>query len=337
MRKLASIRTIENISPIDGADSIDVATIGGWSVVVKKNEFNVGDKVVYFEIDSWVPHKIAPFLTKNREPAVYNGVPGERLRSVKLRGQISQGLVIPIPDNIKEREEGFDLTDILGVQKWEPPISACLAGTVKGVFPFFIPKTDQERIQNLTQELPHWIGSSFEVTEKLDGTSATFFIDLDGSDSVCSRNLNLKETDNNVYWMVARNLRIHDIIKKCGVNVAIQGEIIGPKIQNNYYGIANYRFFVFDIFNIDKSQYLIPEERRAFCQEHGLDHVPVVDSHFTLSNSHDAQKILQMADGGSKLVNKSREGLVFKGNSVINGNIISFKAISNKWLLKNQD
>ena len=146
-RKLASIRKIRGIGPIEGADAIELATIDGWQVVVKKNEFKVGDLVVYFEIDSWVPTEIAPFLSKGKEPRVYEGVKGERLRTVTLRGALSQGLVIPITDELRteigfselhnegrEPQEGDDVTQILGIKKWEPDIPACLAGQVKGYF-----------------------------------------------------------------------------------------------------------------------------------------------------------------------------------------------------------
>lgn len=166
MRKLASIRKISDIQPIPDADAIEVATVDGWKVVIKRGEFNVGDLAVYLEIDSWVPHELAPFLSKGKEPREYNGVKGERLRTVKLRGQVSQGLLLPV-DNVEGKpfitgwfhedgvgsmvivQEGDDVTECLNVQKWEAPIPAQLQGQAKGTFPTsLIPKTDQERIQN---------------------------------------------------------------------------------------------------------------------------------------------------------------------------------------------
>jgi RNA ligase (TIGR02306 family) len=172
-RKLASIRRIADIQPIEGADAIVVATIDGWKVVVKKDEFKVGDLALYIEIDSWVPHKLAPFLSKGSEPRDYNGVKGERLRTIKLRGQVSQGLLLSknildhfgshfVNPEIENDEvwvqnydksvslvEGYDCTEYLGIQKWEAPIPAQLQGQAAGMFPTgLIPKTDQERIQN---------------------------------------------------------------------------------------------------------------------------------------------------------------------------------------------
>jgi RNA ligase (TIGR02306 family) len=165
-RKLASIRRIADIQPIEGADAIVVATIDGWKVVVKKGEFKVGDLALYLEIDSWVPNELAPFLSKGHEPREYNGVKGERLRTVKLRGQVSQGLLLPV-DYVGDTSfitgwyhedgigtmvmvaEGQDVTECLNIQKWEAPIPAQLQGQAAGMFPTsLIPKTDQERIQN---------------------------------------------------------------------------------------------------------------------------------------------------------------------------------------------
>lgn len=174
MRKLASIRQIAEINPIEGADAIEVATVDGWKVVIKKGEYAVGALVVYLEIDSWVPTELAPFLSKGQEPREYNGVKGERLRTVKLRGQISQGLLLPVEwhgdrdkfpcilafkheDGIgfyRQVTPGDDVTEALNIQKWESVLPAQLAGMAAGLFPTsLIPKTDQERIQNCFGEI----------------------------------------------------------------------------------------------------------------------------------------------------------------------------------------
>lgn len=153
MRKLATIRRISELNPIPKADAIEVATVDGWKAVVKKGDFKVGDLAIYLEVDSWVPYELAPFLSKDKEPKEYNGVKGERLRTIKLRGQLSQGLLLPIdvaydedpPDYDHVFLEGDDVTELLGIQKWERPVPAQLAGLMKGSFPSFIPKTDQER------------------------------------------------------------------------------------------------------------------------------------------------------------------------------------------------
>ena len=199
-RKLATVRKISDIQPIEGADAIEVATVDGWKVVIKKNEYKIGDPVIYCEIDSWIPHTVAPFLTRpGHPPKEYNGVQGERLRTVKLRGQISQGLILPCAKDIFQfhEAEGLDVSDMLNIQKWEAPIAACLSGKVRGNFPSFIPKTDQERVQNLKKEFDGiYKDYIWEVTEKLDGSSMTVYM-KDGEFGVCSRNLDLIEDENN--------------------------------------------------------------------------------------------------------------------------------------------
>jgi hypothetical protein len=145
VRKLATVRRIHSIDPIPGADAIEVATVGGWRVVVKRGEYTPGDLATYIEIDSWIPTALAPFLSRGREPRVYDGIAGERLRTVRLRGQLSQGLLLPYAVCGKICEEGEDVSELLGIVKYDPPVNAQLAGMAKGPFPGVITKTDQER------------------------------------------------------------------------------------------------------------------------------------------------------------------------------------------------
>ena len=341
MRKMATIRKIDALRPIEGADAIECAVVGGWTVVVKKDEYKVGDLAVYCEIDSWIPTELAPFLSKGQEPREYNGVRGERLRTIKLRGQLSQGLLLQMENRydggwlmpVTRRcyvQEGEDVSEELGIQKWEAPIPAQLAGEVRGVFPGFIPKTDQERIQNLTAEVAQWTTErlTFEVTEKLDGSSMTVYT-FDGDEGVCSRNLNLRETETNSLWSVARRERLLD--KIAGRDIALQGELIGEGIQGNPYKIKGQDFFVFDIYDIRAGKYFTPEQRRQFCQTHDIKHVPVLIGDKDLGTGSVAD-ILQWAEDKSRLNDKTeREGIVFKCQQHPH---ISFKAISNKFLLK---
>ena len=354
MRKLATIQRIDAINPIPNADAIEVATVGGWRVVVKRGEFAVGDLAVYCEIDSWIPSSIAPFLSKGNEPKEYNGVKGERLRTVSLRKQISQGLLFPFtatmaPELALRHTQnddypiGVDVTELLGIQKFEPPIPAQLAGEVRGMFPSIIPKTDQERVQNLTELLKTWQGLEFEITEKLDGTSCTFYLDGEGVLHACSRNLDLKYNPDNTFWKIANHHNIAREMTAYGlVNCAIQGEIIGEGIQGNKYKIQGQEFFVFDIYDVTNSRYLSNEERFELCGKLGLktsvctialNHAPVIDSCFVMK--HDVDELLRMAEGPSVLNSKTeREGLVFK---CISDTSIHFKVISNKFLLKGGD
>jgi RNA ligase (TIGR02306 family) len=339
-RKMATIRKIDEIRPIEGADQIEAAVVGGWVVVIRKSEFKVGDLAVYLEIDSFVPTELAPFLSKGQEPRVYNGVRGERLRTVKLRGTTSQGLLLPIETAFPGSERRFwwsqvdvDVSERLGIQLWSAPIPAQLAGDVEGPFPTAIPRTDQERIQNLTEQLREWQGNTdfiWEITEKLDGSSMTVFVNGD-SEGVCSRNWNLKETEGNTLWRVARRNDLLTKIRNTNRNLALQGELIGEGIQKNAYKITGQDFFVFDIYDIDRGDYMTPFECRVFCDTHGIKHVPVLAKEMVIQEW--VTGLLTMADGQSVLNPKAnREGLVFKSNAFDGP---SFKAISNRWLLKN--
>jgi len=345
MRKLAKIVRIDELNPIEGADAIECAVVGGWKVVAQKGLYNVGNFAVYFEIDSWIPTELAPFLSKGKEPREFEGVKGERLRTIKLRGQLSQGLLMPLSeiyDHVGGQifgeicaEEGADLTELLGIKKWEKPMNAQLAGVCKGNFPSLIPKTDQERCQNLKKEIvaANEAGLKFEITEKLEGSSMTVY-QIKGEFGVCSRNMDLKETEGNSFWATARKDGIQE--KMAAVDpywdFAIQGELIGPGIQGNIYNLKECEFRVFDVYNIQAGEYLNPQDRRRLIEQMGLKHVPVLaytaDMYDTLGLT-DIPQMLTFAEGKSTLADVEREGVVFKQ---VDGGM-SMKAISNKYLL----
>lgn len=372
-RKLASIRRIADIQPIEGADAIVVATIDGWKVAVKKDEFKVGDLAVYLEIDSWVPHELAPFLSKGQEPRVYNGVKGERLRTIKLRGQVSQGLLLPMTtafewDEEKQKweyldhpemrcetgdpidhgdrvefsmtiirvfaDEGDDLTELIGIQKWEAPIPAQLQGQAAGMFPSWGRKTDQERAQNIWDEIQQHIdkGTKFELTIKLDGSSASYGLSPEGEYVACSRNLSLKtDQEDNTFVNVGRKYDLETKLKNLGRPLMISGELCGPGIQKNQEGLKDHQLFVFDIYDPLTMSYLPSSERFEIVNKLGLQHVPVIHQWVTLHELgiQTLDDLLNFAEGPS-LNSNQREGVVFKA---VDGSF-SFKAISNKWLLK---
>jgi RNA ligase (TIGR02306 family) len=339
-RKLASIQRVIALDPIEGADRIEVATVQGWKVVCQKGLYEVNDLACYFEIDSFIPTTVAPFLTKSDHfPKVYNEIEGERLKTVKLRGQVSQGLLLPlweetIKDKVQGLEEGTDLTETLGIQKWEPPIPAQLAGQVKGMFPAFIRKTDQERIQNLTEFFHVHRDKLFEVSIKLDGSSMTVY-NYNTDFGVCSRNLDLKEDESNSFWKKANELNLREELAKIGRNLAIQGELIGEGIQGNPEKIKGQELYVFDIWDIDKRRYLTaPERKEVLGLIPQLKSVPILHEAYQVFVSHDTmENILWFAGSGPSLNAAIREGLVFKSVEVEGEEVISFKAINNQYLL----
>jgi len=346
MRKLGSIQCIKEIKPIVGADTICAYRINGWWVVDQIDKFSVGDFVIYLETDSWIPHELAPFLSKGKEPREYNGIKGERLRTVKLRGQVSQGLLLTICndftgsyvmlwDNRGEYSvtvtlvEGMDVTELLDIQKWEPEISPQLAGQVRGVFPTnLIPKTDQERIQNCFDDIQARNDTTYEISLKLDGTSCTIFR-YEHELRVCSRNLELKVNDENKdNTLVAMALSLKDYIVD---GFAYQGEVMGPGIQGNREKLQKHELYVFNIYNIKEQMYLSPEVCREQCaKDNGLVHVPIINVVGNAPASIDEG--LEFAEGPS-LNQPVREGLVYKCNT----SSFSFKTISNRFLLKEKD
>lgn len=335
MRNLVSVQRVLDIQPIEGADKIEVATILGWHVVVQKDQFKVGDDVVYAEIDTIFPDKPEFEFLKNSQGNM------QRIRTVRLRKQISQGIAFPItilPPG--EYMEDQDVTELIGATKYDPQLPANLRGEAKGLFPEWIPKSDETRVQNLRRLLNDNKGVRCYVTEKLDGTSFTCYL-KDDVFGVCSRNLDLKETEDNLYWKVARELKIEERIREFypSSNIMLQGELIGEGIQKNKYDIKGYSIRFFNVFDIDKQKYVNFESFVTIIDSLGLRTVPILDDQYLLSNDIDG--IVEMATGKSTLRDIQREGLVIRPvTDTCSSNRydrISFKAINPEFLLKYKD
>jgi RNA ligase (TIGR02306 family) len=343
-RKLASIQVISDLQPIDGADRIERASILGWNVVVRKGEFSVGDKCIYCEIDSKLPAKPEfEFLAK----AKY------RIKTIKLRGQISQGICFPLsvlPEG--SYEIGDDVTEILGVVKYEMPLPRrVIAGDTKGAFPGYVPKTDEIRIQSAPEVLEELRGTKCYVSVKIDGTSATF-CRYDDEVEVCSRNRSIKEVvrakrdDGSyreitpVYWQMYHKYKL-DKVFEVHNHLAIQGEIAGfwdgdrNAIQGNRLGLKETELFVFDVFDILEHRYFDLAEMIGFCAVWDLQPVPICYPSICLD--HTVEELLKMAEGHYPS-GYPREGIVVrpwegKRSKALNGRA-SFKVINNEFLFK---
>jgi RNA ligase (TIGR02306 family) len=326
MRTLASIQRIKALAPIVGADAIEKATVLGWQLVVKKGEFQVGDLAVYCEIDCLMPDRPEFEFLKAR---------GMRIRTIRLRGEISQGICFPLsilPVEV-EAVEGIDVTDVMGVEKYEPPIPASLSGVMKGGFPSFIPKTDETRVQVLQDMLDKYAGTRCYVTEKLDGSSVTYYL-KDGEFGVCSRNLELLESDENSLWKVARTLQIEEKLRARGGNHALQGEIVGEGIQGNLYKLRGQTVFFFNLFDIDAYRFLDFAEFEAAMTAMELQSVPILDRAYMLVS--DIPALVTLGTGISTLFKVEREGVVIRPLSEARDLMgrVSFKAINPEFLLK---
>lgn len=358
MRKLASIQQITEIVPIEGRDRIVLATVEGWHVIVTK-DLNVGDRVIYIEIDSVLPEKPEfEFL----RPKKFH------IKTMKMAGVVSQGICFPLeilPKEYRDLDIGEDVTDIIGVKQYEPTMDKetedhsgykqknakkypaflmrfawfrklVLPKPKKGGFPSFVSKTDEERIQNMP-----WIVNSKEkwiATEKVDGQSGTFALVRHKGlfrDKfeyiVCSRNLRLMHPDGSTYWSVSERYKIENVLRNMIGNrewVAIQGECVGPKIQKNKYGVTEPDLYVFNVIYPWPDGRLNSTLAKSLVEQHGLNFVPIVEENVTLPDTVDG--ILAYADGKSQLADTMREGIVFR---TMDGKQ-SFKAVSNQFLLK---
>lgn len=350
MRKLVTVRQVSELTPIEGADFIHMARVGGWSCVVGKDHFSeVGDLGVYFEIDSFLPMEDSryDFLANGAKKRTFNGSKGYVLKTKRFKDQLSQGLLLPLSmfPEIENPELGVDYSEQLNVQKYEVE-DAHGSAPALGSFPIFIHRTEQERIQNVYDEFTDEQREvEFVPTMKVDGTSTTLFIvsnpdyfKLEESTEyevgLCSHNVHLKDPENeSIYGKGVKNSGWYDAIvkfhKETGRQIAIQGETVGNKIQKNRENFNTFKTFAFDVFDIDQQRYFTVEEFREFIKTTGLEAVPEMSSPIrVLKNSLD--DILKMSDGAG--INcEQREGFVWK--SVNTDKQYSFKAISNEWLL----
>lgn len=343
-RALATIEQIAEIAPIPDADAIVRARVRGWDVVVKLDEFRPGDLCVYFEVDTMldVTDERFAFLAPRGVRTDVEGHSGHVLRTARLRGQYSQGLALPVacfPElgDVTAGRCGEDVTDRLGVRKWDPPIPANLSGQVLGNRPSWIPATDEDRIQNLPHILDAGDGN-WICTEKIDGSSTTFFVD-DDTAGVCSRNLNLVDDDRNTLWRLAHQLDIHTLIRDSdlGARVAVQGETFGEGIQGNPLRLKGQHFRA---FTLRVGGHELPRDHwPAWLLELA---VPTYD-HLPFPGSVD-EALAQVEAIRSTLADRPAEGVVWRHRrcpqvTLPDGRIVraSFKAISNRYLLKHSD
>lgn len=370
-RKLVSIQTIKKLMPIKGADFIEIALINDWTCIVKKGEFTVGDLAVYFEIDCLLPEESRyDFLASSKRN--YFGTPKYHIKTMKMRGIISQGLALPLSvfPELDSKIEG-DLSTKINVIKYDPEFyenkseSSSKTGNKQKKFPSFIPKTDQERIQNLPHYYERYKDHLWEETLKLDGSSLTCYkIDkpltkwqlfkkwLGFKQSnihfgVCSRNLELQITDNfsksfdngnliseynqSDFWKIVLKLRINELLPS---GYALQGELIGPKIQDNHEKVSENEFWIFDIYDITNKTYLTPSERhnfkaKYFNEEHY--HVPVIEYIKIFTECKTLDALQKRITGQSINIGTISEGRVYKSCTIPG---LSFKCISNEYLLK---
>jgi RNA ligase (TIGR02306 family) len=299
--------------PIEGADRIQIARVQGWQSVIKKDQYKVGDRIIFVPIDTLLtPKEWNKFLWDKEDPTK-----PIRVKTVKLRGTISQGLIFPIDIIGHEHSctvEEEALPTMLGVTKYEKQIPASLSGEVAGDFPtVFISKTDEDNLKSNVLALDELKAAEYvQSTIKMDGTSATFIKDLDGKFYVCSRNLELRETEKNVHWKIARK---YNLLERMKLGSCIQGEICGPGIQKNPMNLKEIDFFIFNYKDLFSNKYRaqIPENLK-------LDDLPQVPINHVWSKEEFASMTideLQNYSNNTFYSNKTpAEGIVLRGLTV---------------------
>ncbi|WKV20466.1 putative RNA ligase [Pseudomonas phage 16Q] len=369
-RILARVVLVEQLLPIEGADRIELAIVGGWQVVVQKGLYEeLQTKAVYFEVDSLLDTERPYFAdAANWSSKLLHNVDGRthaRVKTMKLKKQLSQGYMIPLSVTGLNSEIGADLTEALGVVKYEKAEESGMNNSELG-FPKFIPKTAQTRVQNITNLYLKAVadGEEFEESFKLDGSSVTAFV-RQGVCGVASRNVGFRledekrsfvdalrdwfnqywnrgmavhrckwnrvlKADDNAFTQVVADAGLIEAIKRDGRNLAIQGEMVGPSIQKNFEGVNKNTFFCYDIYLIDEQRYMLPAERIKFCVDQAIRHVPVNYTGKLVAQT--VPEVLLRADGKSGLNGKFREGFVYKSTK----RDFSFKVISNAYLLKEE-
>jgi RNA ligase (TIGR02306 family) len=335
-RTLASIVRIAELSPIAGADRIELARVAGWQCVVKKGEFRAGELAVYLEIDAVPPDREAfAWLWQPKGKSGVARPDSFRIRTLRLRGTLSQGLLMPLAQaGVADQPEGSDVTGVLGVTKYEPPAPSGM-GDWRAGFPSLVPKTDEMRVQAVPQVLEELRGHPFVATVKMDGTSSTF-VRVDGEFHACGRNHSIAEGEN-LYWYVAKKYRLPEVL--AGSSLAIQGEIVGPGVQKNPAGLKDKSLFVFNVLDTRTGEAFGDGALRAFCAEHGLQPVPLAFEGERFDETVDS--LLAKAEGVYEGTSQQREGLVVRSKlpmrSTVLGGRMSFKAISNRYLLDERD
>jgi RNA ligase (TIGR02306 family) len=353
MRKLASIQKILEIKEHTNADALEIVKVLGWQCVSKKGEFKAGDLCVYFEIDSKIPmkHEWARFLQNKDKPSS-----PARLKTIKLRGEQSQGLCMPLSiiqqtlddgdhSELAEAnrdipyEVGDDVTELLEIKKYEPVIPACLGGEVIGARPSYTIKTDEDRVQAFPKIIEEFQGRMVYITQKIDGSSGTFSY-LDGDYQVSGRNWSYSEDTKNTFWKLSDKYQIKSKLEyvhsRSGNSYGIQGEAAGPKIQDNLLGLTDHELFVFNVMNLQSHRFLGFYEFREFCERLELQTVPIL--YIGIFKWKTLEELLELADSFNYPNGHINEGIVIRPVEEFRSEVLcgraSFKVISNKFLIK---
>lgn len=338
-RKLASVQRIHQITPIEGAERIECVHVLGWQCVANKGQFQVGENCVYMEVDSFLPI-CEQFEFLRGSSYKRNEILGEgfRLKTLKFRGQISQGLVQPLsilPEG--EYQIGGDVTELLGIRKWEIEERVTSNGTVIGDFPDGIPKTDELRVQSCPELIDEFKRvPTYYISTKMDGTSVTMYW-KNGRFGVCGRNYEYADDEKCAMWKYAHEHRIAEKLKQKNVpNVAIQGEFCGAGIQKNRLKLQRPEWYVFTVIDLTTHRRYTLDAMQKLCTELELKMVPIEEVGETFA--YDDVETLLVRAKGKYISGMDKEGIVIRPTEPVYSSTIegplSMKVLNNDYLLK---
>lgn len=338
-RKLASVQYVHHITPIEGADRIECVHVLGWQCVANKGQFQVGDHCVYFEVDSFLPvcDRFEFLRSSSYKKSEILGE-GFRLKTLKFRGQISQGLVQPLsilPEG--EYELGTDVTELLGVRKWEIEERVTSSGTVIGDFPYGITKTDELRVQSYPELIAEFKAvPAYYISTKMDGTSVTMYW-KDGKFGVCGRNYEYEDNDKCAMWRYAHEHKIEEHLRENNIpDVALQGEFCGAGIQKNRLKLVKPEWYVFTVVNMETGRRYPLPQMEELCKKLGLKMVPVEELG-EVFHYESVEELLERAKG-KYASGMNKEGIVIRPVEPVYSRTIegplSMKVLNNDYLLK---
>jgi RNA ligase (TIGR02306 family) len=325
--KLASIQIITDIRPIEGADRIEAATVLGYQTVIKKGEFQPGDRCVWHEPDT---------VTADRPEYEFLRAHGFRLKVSRFKGQVSQGLALPLtilPPG--DYPLGDDVTELIGIHKYEKPHPPSLADVAKGAFPSWIPRTDEPNLRSFPAALDEFTGRECVITQKVDGTSATFYL-RDGEFGVCTRNLELLDHPDSKFWRVAHEHRIREALATLDGDYALQGEMHGEGIQGNHLGVEGVEVAAFDLFDITAHTFAGHEGLAEFCE---ANNVPMVREVWRGEFRFTLPELVELASAQEYSSSRPAEGIVIRPveearSLVLDSGRLSAKVLSEHYALK---
>jgi RNA ligase (TIGR02306 family) len=341
MNNLATIQRVKNVRHHPNADALDLVQVLGWQVVTKRDEYKENDLCIYIVIDTVLPEKPEFEFLRNKH---------FRIKPIRLRSEESAGICFPLsilpplykamsgpPDEGGEEyylvKEGQDVTDDLGIKHYEKPIPAELAGQAHGGLPGFLIMTDEDNLRTYPDAIPELYSRPYYITRKDDGCSGTFFIRA-GEFGVCSRKIHLKESETNGFWRIAHKYDIEKALRAAfpNMDIALQGELVGPEIQKNKLGLKELELHVFNLFDIKSRTYMDYKRLVDFTQANGIPMVTTLEEgsvfHYTL------EELIKFANEQKYPTGGPAEGIVIRPQEGFNSLVLK-KSWSGKVISEN--